>query len=123
MSARRSRRVSIAAASTSALTRPRAPQFSPGSCGRSHFQISGAMSVSQRLDETGDSSLGGKTMGERLRWPLLIGGPVIVIAIAAWFVLTGGRSQSTDDSYVQASRTPISANVSARVVELDVKDN
>jgi membrane fusion protein (multidrug efflux system) len=58
-----------------------------------------------------------------LRWPLLIGGPVIVIAVVAWFVLTGGRYQSTDDAYVQAARTPISANVSARVVELDVKDN
>jgi membrane fusion protein (multidrug efflux system) len=48
---------------------------------------------------------------------------VIVIAVVAWFVLTGGRYQSTDDAYVQASRTPISANVSARVIELDVKDN
>jgi len=74
--------------------------------------------VSQGLDETG-----GRSLGDRLRWPLLIGGPVIVIAVVAWFVLTGGRYQSTDDAYVQASRTPISANVSARVVELDVKDN
>ena len=64
-----------------------------------------------------------KSVGDRLRWPLLIGGPVIVIAVVAWFVLTGGRYQSTDDAYVQAARTPISANVSARVVELDVKDN
>ena len=62
-------------------------------------------------------------MGSMLRWPLLIGGPLIVVAGIAWFVLTGGRSQSTDDAYVQADRTPISANVSARVVELDVHDN
>jgi len=65
----------------------------------------------------------GRSLGSRLRWPLLIGGPVIVIAVVAWFVLTGGRYQSTDDAYVQAARTPISANVSARVVELDIKDN
>ena len=64
-----------------------------------------------------------KSLGDRLRWPLLIGGPVIVIAVVGWFVLTGGRYQSTDDAYVQAARTPISANVSARVVELNVKDN
>jgi membrane fusion protein (multidrug efflux system) len=70
-----------------------------------------------------DGASGGKSLGSRLRWPLLIGGPVIVIAVVAWFVLTGGRYQSTDDAYVQAARTPISANVSARVVELDVKDN
>jgi membrane fusion protein (multidrug efflux system) len=62
-------------------------------------------------------------LGDRLRWPLLIGGPVVVIAVVAWVVLTGGRYQSTDDAYVQAARTPISANVSARVIELDVKDN
>jgi membrane fusion protein (multidrug efflux system) len=75
--------------------------------------------LSQKLDGAG----GGRSLGDRLRWPLLIGGPVIVIAVVGWFVLTGGRYQSTDDAYVQASRTPISANVSARVIELDVKDN
>lgn len=74
--------------------------------------------MSQGLDETG-----GRSLGSRLRWPLLIGGPAVVIAVVAWFVLTGGRYQSTDDAYLQASRTPISANVSARVVELEVKDN
>ncbi len=76
--------------------------------------------MSQGLDEAGGKDRG---LGDRLRWPLLIGGPVVVIGVVAWFVLTGGRYQSTDDAYVQASRTPISANVSARVVELDVKDN
>ncbi|HEY4028895.1 MAG TPA: HlyD family secretion protein, partial [Caulobacteraceae bacterium] len=75
--------------------------------------------MSQGLEEAG----GRRSLGSRLRWPLLIGGPVIVLAVVGWFVLTGGRYQSTDDAYVQAARTPISANVSARVVELDVKDN
>ena len=59
----------------------------------------------------------------RLRWPLMIGGPVIVLAIVAWFVITGGRYQSTDDAYVQADRTPVSSSVSGRVVEVDVKEN
>jgi membrane fusion protein (multidrug efflux system) len=66
---------------------------------------------------------GGPSIGDRLRWPLLIGGPVIVIAIVAYFLLTGGRYQSTDDAYVMAARTPISANVSARVVEVPIHDN
>ena len=74
--------------------------------------------MSQGLNDTG-----GRSLGERLRWPLLIGGPVLVLAGVAWAVLTGGRYQSTDDAYVQAARTPISANVSARVVELDIHDN
>ncbi len=63
------------------------------------------------------------SLGQTLRWPLLIGGPVIVLAVVAYFVLTGGRYQSTDDAYVMSARTPISANVSARVLELAVHDN
>ena len=63
------------------------------------------------------------SIGQRLRWPLLIGGPVIVIAGVAYALLTGGRYQVTDDAYVMAARTPISANVSARVVELPIHDN
>lgn len=60
---------------------------------------------------------------QRLRWPLLIGGPVVILAVVAWFVLTGGRYQSTDDAYVQAARTAVSASVSGRIIELDVHDN
>jgi membrane fusion protein (multidrug efflux system) len=86
--------------------------------------FSGAASLNQvKVHEAGGKNLAAKSIGDRLRWPLLIGGPVVVIAVVAWFVLTGGRYQSTDDAYVQAARTPISANVSARVVELNVKDN
>ena len=62
-------------------------------------------------------------MIQRLRWPLLIGGPVVVLALVAWFVLTGGRYQSTDDAYVQAARTAVSASISGRIVDLEVHDN
>ena len=62
-------------------------------------------------------------LGQHLRWPLLIGGPVVVLAIVGWFVLTGGRYQGTDDAYVQAARTAVSASISGRIVELDVSDN
>lgn len=59
----------------------------------------------------------------RLRLPLMIGGPVIVLAIVAWFILTGGRYQSTDNAYVQVARTRISSSVAARVVEVAVHEN
>jgi membrane fusion protein (multidrug efflux system) len=59
----------------------------------------------------------------RWRWPLMIGGPLVILAIAAYFVLTGGRSESTDDSYVQAARIPVSASIGGRVTELDVTEN
>ena len=59
----------------------------------------------------------------RLRWPLMIGGPLLILAVAGYFVLTSGRSESTDDAYVQANRVPISASINARVIELDVGEN
>jgi membrane fusion protein (multidrug efflux system) len=57
------------------------------------------------------------------RWPLMIGGPVLLLLIAGYFVLTGGRTQSTDDAYVQAARVPVSASIGGRVIELDVHEN
>jgi membrane fusion protein, multidrug efflux system len=59
----------------------------------------------------------------RLRLILMIGGvAVAVVGVLAYYLLTG-RYVSTDDSSVQAAQTSISANVSGRVVELDVHDN
>lgn len=60
---------------------------------------------------------------QRARLPLLIAGPVVIVAIAAFFYLSGGRHEKTDDAYVMAARTAISANVPGRVVELAVHDN
>ncbi len=57
------------------------------------------------------------------RWPVMIGGPILILAIAAYFVMTSGRSEGTDDAYVQAARVPISASIGGRVIELDVKEN
>jgi membrane fusion protein (multidrug efflux system) len=60
---------------------------------------------------------------QRARLPLLIAGPVVAVLLAAYFYLTGGRYEKTDDAYVMAARTAISANVPGRVVELAVHDN
>ena len=60
---------------------------------------------------------------QRARLPLLVAGPVIVLALAAYFYVSGGRYEKTDDAYVMAARTAISANVPGRVVELAVHDN
>ncbi len=62
-------------------------------------------------------------LAQRLRWPLMIGGPLIILGLVAWFVLTGGRYQSTDDAYVQAARVPVSASVAGRIVAVEVKEN
>jgi membrane fusion protein (multidrug efflux system) len=71
----------------------------------------------------GNGRNGNGSLMQRLRWPLMVGGPLIILAIVAWFVITGGRFQSTDDAYVQADRTPVASSVSGRVIEVDVKEN
>ncbi len=59
----------------------------------------------------------------RWRWPLMIGGPLLILLVAGWFVLTSGRSEATDDAYVQRAKAPVSAAISGRVVEIDVVEN
>ncbi|MEO8813114.1 MAG: HlyD family secretion protein [Caulobacteraceae bacterium] len=71
-----------------------------------------------------DTAAGRRKRGlARWRWPLMIGGPVVILAVVAWFMLTGGKSQSTDDAYVQAAKAPISAAIAGRVTEVDVVEN
>jgi membrane fusion protein, multidrug efflux system len=53
----------------------------------------------------------------------MIGGPLVILAVVAWFVLTGGRFESTDDAYVGVGKAPISAAIAGRVVEVDVAEN
>jgi len=60
---------------------------------------------------------------KRLRRPIMIGGVVIILAVAGYIYFTGGRYESTDDAYVNAARVAISTNVPGRVVELNVHDN
>jgi membrane fusion protein (multidrug efflux system) len=60
---------------------------------------------------------------QRARLPLLVAGPVVAVVLAAYFYVSGGRYEKTDDAYVMAARTAISANVPGRVVELAVHDN
>ncbi len=65
----------------------------------------------------------GKTLGQRLRWPLMIGVPALILVIVGIVVLTGGKSQSTDDAYIQSTRTAISTSIGGRVIEIDVREN
>ncbi|MDE2258951.1 MAG: HlyD family secretion protein [Betaproteobacteria bacterium] len=60
---------------------------------------------------------------ERHRRNLLIGGPVLILLVAGFLYLNSVRYVSTDNAYVGAARTEISANVAGRVVEIGVKDN
>ena len=64
-----------------------------------------------------------RPLRQRLRLPLMVAGPVLVLLVAGYWYLTGGRYVSTDNAYVQAARVAISTDVSGRVVKIDVKDN
>jgi membrane fusion protein (multidrug efflux system) len=60
---------------------------------------------------------------QRLRKPLLIGVPMLLLLGLGVLWLLGGRTQSTDDAYVRAAQVTVSANVSGRVLEVPVHDN
>jgi membrane fusion protein (multidrug efflux system) len=64
-----------------------------------------------------------RTLGQRLRWPLMIGGPVLLLAVAGYFLLTGGRFETTDNAYVQSARAAISPSIDGRVIEIAVTEN
>jgi len=64
-----------------------------------------------------------RPLRQRLRLPLMLAGPVIVLLAAGYWFLTTGRYVSTDDAYVQAARVQVSTDISGRVSEIDVKDN
>ena len=74
-----------------------------------------------RIDHQG--LLPPRPLAERLRAPLMIGVPAVVLIIALVMYLTGGRVQATDDAYVQAARVQVSSNISGRVVEVAVHEN
>lgn len=59
----------------------------------------------------------------RMRVPIMIGGCMLILLIAAYLYLASRRFESTDDAYVSAARVTISTNVPGRVVELFVRDN
>jgi membrane fusion protein (multidrug efflux system) len=64
-----------------------------------------------------------RPLRQRLRLPLMLLGPIVVLAAAGYWYLTTGRYVSTDDAYVQAARVSISTDVSGRVAEIDIRDN
>jgi len=64
-----------------------------------------------------------KTWIGRNRRALLIGGPVILLLVIAFFYLTGGRYVSTDDAYIQSARVDVSTEVSGRILKINVRDN
>ena len=67
-----------------------------------------------------------ETARARRRWPRLIlmfVVPIVVVIGGGWWYLTSGRYVSTDDAYGQADVLQVAANISGRVVAVEVHDN
>jgi membrane fusion protein (multidrug efflux system) len=64
-----------------------------------------------------------RSLGERLRLPLMLTGVIVVAAGAGYVYLTGGRYMSTDDAYIQGGMASVSSSVAGRVIEVKVRDN
>ena len=59
----------------------------------------------------------------RWRWPLIVAGPLLIVAIVAYFILTGGRTQTTDNAYVQIAKAPVAPSIAGRVTDIYVHEN
>jgi membrane fusion protein (multidrug efflux system) len=60
---------------------------------------------------------------KKLRFVLLLVVPTLGVAAGGWLYLTGGRYVETDNAYVKADKTAISAEVPGRVLSVAVKEN
>lgn len=60
---------------------------------------------------------------KKLRLTLLLVVPVLGLASGGWYYFANGRYVETDNAYVKADKTGISAEVDGRVVKVAVKEN
>ncbi|MCA6231503.1 MAG: HlyD family secretion protein [Phenylobacterium sp.] len=71
----------------------------------------------------GPSDGGRRGGGVPRRWILMVGGPLVILAALAWYLLSLGRFQTTDNAFVQVAKTPVAPSISGRVVEIFVREN
>jgi len=59
----------------------------------------------------------------RLRKPLLLVAPIVLLVVALAFYLHGGRYQATDDAALQAGQVAVAPSISGTVIEIAVREN
>ena len=59
----------------------------------------------------------------RRRYVIMAIVPVILLAVGAFWWLTGGRYASTDNAYVRQDKVTVTADVSGRIVDVAVAEN
>jgi membrane fusion protein (multidrug efflux system) len=61
-------------------------------------------------------------LARRLRSLLLVGVPAVGLLIGGYYYLSGGRIVSTDNAYVRSDKVSVSADISGRVVQVNVRE-
>jgi membrane fusion protein (multidrug efflux system) len=59
----------------------------------------------------------------RRRIILMAAVPVVLVLVGGYFWLTGGKTASTDNAYIQQDRVTVTAQVSGKIVEAPVHEN
>jgi membrane fusion protein (multidrug efflux system) len=77
------------------------------------------------IDRRSDEAVNGGRTGllRRWRWPLILAGPVVILLIVGFVVLTSGRYETTDNAYVQIAKAPVAPAIAGRVTDIYVKEN
>lgn len=78
------------------------------------------------MSDPGDNRKLDEPRGGRLRWlrlPLIVLGPLAIIAAVAWFWVNGGKTQTTDNAYVQIAKAPVAPAIGGRVTDIYVHEN
>jgi membrane fusion protein (multidrug efflux system) len=83
----------------------------------------------KQFDETSDglgsghAETAGRSLKERLRWPLMAALPLLLVVGGGARYFHGAHDVSTDDAFVRAAKVSINARIPGQVVKVAVIDN
>lgn len=84
------------------------------------------IAAGRRIAPPADAAAAAAPAGAPRRWlrpVLLVSVPLLLALIGLGLWLTSGRTESTDNAYVQQDRVQVTAEVSGRIVEVHVAEN
>jgi membrane fusion protein, multidrug efflux system len=64
-----------------------------------------------------------RSLRQRVRLPLMLFGPILVLLAAFYWYLTSGRYMATGDAFIEAARVAISTDIPGRITAVAVRNN